>query len=66
MSTPDVGCLLHELDRVKGPILVVIGVTIVLEGAHHHLPKTYVYLPLGFCLLVELLQMRQSKRSKQH
>ena len=46
--------------------LVVIGVTIVLEGAHHHLPKTYVYLPLGFCLLVELLQMRQSKRSKQH
>ncbi|MGH8018523.1 MAG: TerC family protein [Opitutaceae bacterium] len=44
--------------------LVVIGVTIVLEGAHHHLPKTYVYLPLGFCLIIELLQMRQSKRLK--
>jgi predicted tellurium resistance membrane protein TerC len=42
--------------------LVVIGVTIVLEGMHHHLPKTYVYLPLGFCLVVELLQMRQAKR----
>ncbi len=42
--------------------LIVIGVTIVLEGAHHHLPKTYVYLPLGFCLIVELLQMRQKKR----
>jgi predicted tellurium resistance membrane protein TerC len=42
--------------------LVVIGVTIVLEGMHHHLPKTYVYLPLGFCLVVELLQMRQAKK----
>lgn len=44
--------------------LVVIGVTIVLEGMHHHLPKTYVYLPLGFCLVVELLQMRQAKRMR--
>ena len=42
--------------------LVVIGVTIVLEGMHHDVPKTYVYLPLGFCLLVEILQMRQAKK----
>lgn len=42
--------------------LIVIGVTILLEGMHHHLPKTYVYLPLGFCLVVELLQMRQAKK----
>ncbi len=44
--------------------LIVIGVTITLEGMHHHLPKTYVYLPLGFCLIVELLQMRQAERSQ--
>lgn len=44
--------------------LIVIGVTILLEGMHHHLPKTYVYLPLGFCLVVELLQMRQAKKLK--
>lgn len=42
--------------------LIVIGVTILLEGMHHHVPKGYVYLPLGFCLLVELLQMRQAKK----
>lgn len=42
--------------------LVVIGVTIVLEGMHQHLPKAYVYLPLGFCLVVEILQMRQAKK----
>jgi len=44
--------------------LIVIGVTIMLEGLHHHLPKTYVYLPLGFCLVVEMLQMRQAKKLK--
>jgi len=44
--------------------LVVIGVTIVLEGMHQHLPKAYVYLPLGFCLVVEILQMRQAKKLK--
>jgi len=42
--------------------LLVIGVTIVLEGVHQHLPKAYVYLPLGFCLAVEALQMRQAKK----
>jgi predicted tellurium resistance membrane protein TerC len=42
--------------------LIVIGVTIILEGMHHHVPKTYIYLPLGFCLIVEMLQMRQAKK----
>lgn len=42
--------------------LIVIGVTIILEGMHHHVPKTYIYLPLGFCLIVEMLQMRQEKK----
>lgn len=46
--------------------LIVIGVTILLEGVHKHLPKTYVYLPLGFCLVVELLQMRQARRLRKH
>jgi predicted tellurium resistance membrane protein TerC len=42
--------------------LIVIGVTIILEGLHHHVPKGYIYLPLGFCLIVEILQMRQAKK----
>jgi predicted tellurium resistance membrane protein TerC len=41
--------------------LLVIGVTIFLEGLHKHVDKAYIYLPLGFCLVVELLQMRQDK-----
>lgn len=38
--------------------LVTIGVTLVIEGLGGHVPKGYIYLPMGFSLLVELLQMR--------
>lgn len=38
--------------------LITIGVTIFMEGVHKHVPKAYIYLPMGFALLVEILQMR--------
>ena len=38
--------------------LVTIGVTLCVEGMGGHVPKGYIYLPMGFALLVELLQMR--------
>ena len=38
--------------------LITIGVTIFMEGLHKHVPKAYIYLPMGFALGVELLQMR--------
>ncbi len=37
--------------------LITIGVTLFMEGMHKHVPKAYIYLPMGFALLVELLQM---------
>lgn len=48
--------------------LITIGVTLCVEGFGGHVPKTYIYLPMGFALAVEALQMRlmhnQTKRSK--
>jgi predicted tellurium resistance membrane protein TerC len=38
--------------------LITIGVTIFIEGLHQHVPKAYIYLPMGFALGVELLQLR--------
>ncbi|MFZ0243247.1 MAG: TerC family protein [Desulfobacterales bacterium] len=38
--------------------LITIGITIFMEGLHKHVPKGYIYLPMGFALLVEILQMR--------
>ncbi len=46
--------------------LVTIGVTLVIEGIGGHVPKGYIYLPMGFALAVEVLQLRftynQSKK----
>ncbi len=44
--------------------LVTIGVTIFMEGLHKHVPKGYIYLPMGFALLVEILQMRYEHNRK--
>lgn len=45
--------------------LITIGVTIFMEGMHKEVPKAYIYLPMGFALMVELLQMRyQANKEK--
>ena len=44
--------------------LITIGVTIFMEGLHKHVPKAYIYLPMGFALMVELLQMRYERNRK--
>ena len=41
--------------------LITIGVTLFMEGLHKHVPKAYIYLPMGFALFVELLQMRHQR-----
>lgn len=38
--------------------LVTIGVTLGIEGFGGHVPKGYIYLPMGFALVVEVLQLR--------
>lgn len=44
--------------------LVTIGITLFLEGMHQHVAKAYIYLPMGFALVVELLQMRHEANSR--
>lgn len=44
--------------------LITIGVTLFLEGLHQHVPKGYIYLPMGFAIVVELLQMRLEHNRK--
>lgn len=45
--------------------LITIGITIFMEGLHKEVPKAYIYLPMGFALFVELLQMRYSKNKQE-
>lgn len=44
--------------------LITIGVTIFMEGLHKHVPKAYIYLPMGFALMVEMLQMRYEQNRR--
>jgi len=44
--------------------LITIGVTIFMEGMHKHVPKAYIYLPMGFALFVEMLQLRYDRNRK--
>tara|TARA_R110000868_G_scaffold383578_7_gene650656 strand:+ start:5829 stop:6545 length:717 start_codon:yes stop_codon:yes gene_type:complete len=46
--------------------LISIGITIFMEGFHKEVPKAYIYLPMGFALFVELLQMRYSKNKSKN
>jgi predicted tellurium resistance membrane protein TerC len=38
--------------------LLMIGLTLVAEGLHQHIPKGYVYFAMGFSILVEMFNLR--------
>jgi predicted tellurium resistance membrane protein TerC len=38
--------------------LLLIGVTLVAEGAGQHIPKGYIYSAMAFSLIVEMLNLR--------
>ncbi len=38
--------------------LLLIGMSLVAEGWHYHVPKGYIYFAMGFSVMVELLNLR--------
>ena len=42
--------------------LLLIGVTLIADGLHQHIPKGYIYFAMAFSVLVEALNMRIRKR----
>jgi predicted tellurium resistance membrane protein TerC len=44
--------------------LITIGITIFMEGLGQHVSKGYIYLPMGFALFVEMLQLRYEYNRK--
>jgi predicted tellurium resistance membrane protein TerC len=43
--------------------LIVVGLTLLLEGLDVHVPKGYIYFAMLFSLSVEALNIRMRKRS---
>jgi predicted tellurium resistance membrane protein TerC len=44
--------------------LLLIGMSLVAEGWHMHIPKGYIYSAMAFSVLVEILNLRLRAKSK--
>ena len=43
--------------------LVLIGVMLIAEGLHRHIPKGYIYFAMAFSVGVEFLNLRQGRKT---
>ena len=44
--------------------LVVVGVVLLADGFGHHVPKGYIYFAMAFSVIVEMLNIRLRKGSR--
>ena len=44
--------------------LLLIGVSLVAEGFHHHIPKGYIYFAMAFSVFVELINLRVRRKGE--
>ncbi|MCA1622822.1 MAG: TerC family protein [Acidobacteria bacterium] len=44
--------------------LLLIGVTLIAEGLHQHIPKGYIYFAMAFSVIVELLNLRLRRKTE--
>jgi predicted tellurium resistance membrane protein TerC len=45
--------------------LILIGVTLIGEGLHFHIPKGYIYFSMAFAFAVEMLNLKLRSKQKQ-
>ncbi len=45
--------------------LIVVGVTLLLEGFGNHVPKGYIYFAMAFSVAVEMLNIRMRNKAKE-
>ena len=44
--------------------LLLIGMSLILEGFDQHIPKGYIYFAMGFSVFVEMINLRLRKATK--
>ena len=42
--------------------LLLIGVALIADGLHFHIPRGYVYFAMGFSVMVEMLNLRLRRK----
>ena len=44
--------------------LLLIGMSLIIEGFEQHIPKGYIYFAMGFSVFVEMINLRLRKVAK--
>jgi predicted tellurium resistance membrane protein TerC len=67
LSAEPISAFVHKHPTVKMlalSFLLLIGMSLILEGFDHHIPKGYIYFAMGFSIFVEMINIRLRKISK--
>jgi predicted tellurium resistance membrane protein TerC len=59
-----IGDFVHRHPTVKMlalSFLLLIGVTLIVDGFGQHIPRGYIYFAMGFSVFVEMLNLRLRK-----
>ena len=62
-----IGDFVHRHPTIKMlalAFLLLIGVTLIAEGLHQHIPKGYIYFAMAFSVMVEVLNMRLRRKAE--
>ncbi len=63
-SAEPISAFVHRHPTVKMlalSFLLLIGLSLLLEGFDHHIPKGYIYFAMGFSVFVEMINLRLRK-----
>jgi predicted tellurium resistance membrane protein TerC len=66
LSAEPISAFVHRHPTVKMlalSFLLLIGMSLLLEGFDHHIPKGYIYFAMGFSVFVEMINLRIRKVS---
>jgi predicted tellurium resistance membrane protein TerC len=61
LSAEPISAFVHRHPTVKMlalSFLLLIGMSLLLEGFDHHIPKGYIYFAMGFSVFVEMINLR--------
>jgi predicted tellurium resistance membrane protein TerC len=67
IAAEPISAFVHKHPTVKMlalSFLLLIGLSLLLEGFEHHIPKGYIYFAMGFSVFVEMINLRLRKASQ--
>ena len=65
VAAEPISAFVHRHPTVKMlalSFLLLIGLSLLLEGFDHHIPKGYVYFAMGFSVFVEMINLRVRRK----